>query len=83
MMTKYLKFGGGDRSVQCAFEALWPRDESAPMYSRPKDTAESYAVWSGGYVIGVYGDDWVIVMTWDGEAGYALRSDLMGLTGNG
>ena len=83
MMTKYLKFGGGDRSVQCAFEALWPRDESAPMYSRPKDTAESYAVWSGGYVIGVYGDDWVIVMTWDGEAGYALRSDLMRLTGNG
>lgn len=83
MMTKYLKFGGGDRSVRCAFEALWSKDGSTPMYSRPEDTAQCDAVWSGGYVIGVYGDDWVIVMTWDGEVGYARRGDLTKWTGNG
>ena len=33
------------------------------------------------YVIGVYGHDWVIVLTWDGNVGYVRRADVW--EGNG
>ena len=86
MMTKYLVRGGGNRDVRCAFEVLMPLDElkdGAPIYCGPDDTTEEIGRFFGGdeYVIGVYGDDWVIVMTWDGNVGYVRRADVW--EGNG
>ena len=86
MMTKYLVRGGDDMSVSCAFEMLTPLEElkeGAPIYYEPDDTTEEIGrfVGSDEYVIGVYGDDWVIAMTWDGNVGYVRRADLW--EGNG
>ena len=81
MMTKYLT-RGGDKGVRCAFEILTPIEEigqdGAPIYREPDDTMEEIGRFVGGdeYVIGVYGDDWVIVLTWDGNVGYVRRADV-------
>ena len=78
MMTKYLT-RGGDKDVRCAFEILTPIEEigqdGAPIYREPDDTMEEIGRFVGGdeYVIGVYGDDWVIVLTWDGNVGDGIR----------
>ena len=86
MMTKYLT-RGGDKGVRCAFEILTPIEEigqdGAPIYREPDDTMEEIGRFVGGdeYVIGVYGDDWVIVLTWDGNVGYVRRADVW--EGNG
>ena len=86
MMTKYLT-RGGDKGVRCAFEILMPIEEigqdGAPIYREPDDTMEEIGRFVGGdeYVIGVYGDDWVIVLTWDGNVGYVRRADVW--EGNG
>ena len=68
MMTKYLT-RGGDKGVRCAFEILTPIEEIGRF------------VGGDEYVIGVYGDDWVIVLTWDGNVGYVRRADVW--EGNG
>lgn len=88
MMTKYLVRGGGDRNVRSAFEMLMPTDamgqDGAPIFSGPDDTTEEigrFGQSDGEYVIGVYGGDWVIVMTWDGDVGYVHRADVW--AGNG
>ena len=87
MMTKYLVRGGGNRGVRCAFEVLMPLDElkdGAPIFLGPDDTTEEigrFGQSDNEYVIGVYGDDWVIVMTWDGNVGYVRRADVW--EGNG
>ena len=87
MMTRYLARGGGNQDVRCAFETLMPLEElegGAPIYRGPDDAAEEIGRFGQNgseYVIGVYGDDWVIVMTWDGNVGYVRRADLW--EGNG
>ena len=84
MMTRYLVRGGGNRDVSCAFETLMAVDalgDGAPIYRVPDDTVEMFGRFLGDYVIGVYGDDWVIAMTWDGDVGYVRRADLW--EGNG
>ncbi len=88
MMTKYLVRGGGDRNVRCAFEMLMPTEamgqDGAPIYREPDDATEEigrFGQSDGEYVIGVYGDDWVVVMTWDGDVGYVRRADVW--EGNG
>lgn len=87
MMTRYLVRGGGNQDVRCAFETLMPLEElegGAPIYRGPDEAAEEIGRFgqSGSeYVIGVYGDDWVIVMTWDENVGYVRRADLW--EGNG
>ena len=84
MMTRYLVRGGGNRDVSCAFETLMTVDalgDGAPIYRVPDDTVEAFGRFLGDYVIGVYGDDWVIAMTWDGDVGYVRRADLW--AGNG
>ena len=84
MMTRYLVRGGGNRDVSCAFETLMAVDaleDGAPIYRVPDDTVEMFGRFLGDYVIGVYGDDWVIAMTWDGDVGYVRRADLW--AGNG
>lgn len=84
MMTRYLVRGGGNRDVSCAFETLMAveaLEDGAPIYRVPDDTVEMFGRFLGDYVIGVYGDDWVIAMTWDGDVGYVRRADLW--AGNG
>lgn len=84
MMTRYLVRGGGNRDVSCAFETLMAveaLEDGAPIYRVPDDTVEMFGRFLGDYVIGVYGDDWVITMTWDGDVGYVRRADLW--AGNG
>ena len=84
MMTRYLVRGGGNRDVSCAFETLMTieaLEDGAPIYRVPDDTVEMFGRFLGDYVIGVYGDDWVIAMTWDGDVGYVRRADLW--AGNG
>ena len=84
MMTRYLVRGGGNRDVSCAFETLMAveaLEDGAPIYRVPDDTVEAFGRFLGDYVIGVYGDDWVITMTWDGDVGYVRRADLW--AGNG
>ena len=84
MMTRYLVRGGGNQDVSCAFETLMAVDalgDGAPIYRVPDDTVEAFGQFLGDYVIGVYGDDWVIAMTWDGDVGYVRRADLW--AGNG
>lgn len=86
MMTRYLVRGGG-RNVLCAFEMLMPLEDlkdGAPIFLGPDDTTEEIGRFgqnSNEYIIGVCGDDWVIVMTWDGNVGYVRRADLW--EGNG
>ena len=56
----------------------------APIYRGPDEATEEigrFGQSNSEYVIGVYGDDWVIVMTWDGNVGYVRRVDLW--EGNG
>ena len=84
MMTRYLVRGGGNQDVSCAFETLMAvetLEDGAPIYRVPDDTVEAFGQFLGDYVIGVYGDDWVIAMTWDGDVGYVRRADLW--AGNG
>ena len=84
MMTRYLVRGGENRDVRCAFETLMAveaLEDGAPIYRIPDDTVEAFGRFLGDYVIGVYGDDWVIAMTWDGDVGYVRRADLW--AGNG
>ena len=84
MMTRYLVRGGGNQDVSCAFETLMAVEalgDGAPIYRVPDDTVEAFGRFLGDYVIGVYGDDWVIAMTWDGDVGYVRRADLW--AGNG
>lgn len=86
MMTRYLVRGGG-RNVLCAFEMLMPLEnlkDGAPIFLGPDDTTEEIGRFGQNgneYIIGVYGNDWVIVMTWDGNVGYVRRADLW--EGNG
>ena len=84
LFKRYLVRGGGNRDVRCAFETLMAveaLEDGAPIYRVPDDTVEAFGRFLGDYVIGVYGDDWVIAMTWDGDVGYVRRADLW--AGNG
>ena len=56
-------------------------EDGAPIYRIPDDTVEAFGRFLGDYVIGVYGDDWVIAMTWYGDICYVRRAHLW--AGNG
>ena len=82
MMKKDLAYGGDREDVDCAFPSLSVRGDSAELLAEPKEGAASRGEESGGfYVIGVYGDDWTIVMTEDGTVGYVRSGNLW--EGNG
>lgn len=84
MMKKYLAYGGDREDVDCAFPSLSVREnlKSTELLAEPREGAASRGEEPGGfYVIGVYGDDWTIVMTEDGTVGYVRSNDLW--EGNG
>ena len=61
-----------------AVEAL---EDGATIYRVPDDTVEAFGRFLGDYVIGVYGDDWVLAMTWMATSAANRRADLW--AGNG
>ena len=79
MMTKYLAMGGDNPQVKCAFETLSivERDERVPLLDAP-DRRNGRVVCDltanqDYLIVGVVGEDWLVIMTADGTVGYALR----------
>lgn len=79
MMTKYLVMGGDSQQVASAFEQLFMAEgiESLTLLDAP-DAARAGAVCElrredAFFIIGVVGEDWLVLMTWDGTVGYAPR----------
>ncbi len=84
MMKKYLAYGGDREDVACAFPSPMVREEveSTELLAGPWEGAASRGELTGEfYVIGVCGDDWLMVMTRDGTVGYARSGDFW--AGNG
>lgn len=79
MMTKYLVMGGDSQQVASAFEQLFMLEgmESVTLLGAP-DAARAEAICElrqvdAYFIIGVVGEDWLVLMTWDGMVGYAPR----------
>lgn len=84
MMKKYLAYGGDREDVDCAFPSLMLLEEyaHAELLAEPRAGAASRGEGEGGfYVIGVCGDDWMILMMEDGTVGYIESAALW--EGNG
>ena len=85
MMTQYLAFGSDTETVACAFPQLLTVESSSPvpLHCGPDARTEVVESLNGEtyYIVGVHGDDWLIVMTRNGVIGYARRSDFW--EGNG
>ena len=80
MMTQYLAFGGDAQGIESRFPVkdLLAQD-GVPMLSAPRDDAPVFADglytnWYGDYIIGVVGDEWYVVMRWDGSVGYVRQA---------
>ena len=79
MMTKYLAMGGDNPQVKCAFETLSIADgvEKVPLLDAP-DRRNGRVVCdltadADYLIVGVVGEDWLVIMMRDGTVGYALR----------
>ena len=79
MMTKYLAMGGENPQVKCAFEALFIVEgvETVPLLDAP-DRRNGRVVCDltanqDDLIVGVVGEDWLVIMMRDGTVGYALR----------
>lgn len=82
MMTKYLAFSDQQKAeVACAFpqlhlqEAYW--DTGLALCAQPDPAGRSYGRYfndGGDMIIGVYGEEWYIVLRADGSVGYVLQS---------
>ena len=79
MMTKYLAMGGENPQVKCAFETLSVAEgvEKVPLLDAP-DRRNGRVVCDltadqDYLIVGVVGEDWLLIMTADGTVGYALR----------
>ena len=82
MMRKFLTFSEAEKAqVSCAFEVLLPGGPmvpEAPVYGVPDAHTEPVGLWKDTgetFVIGVYEDDWLVVLLPDGRTGYVLRAD--------
>ena len=79
MMTKYLAMGGDNPQVKCAFETLFIIEEvdAVPLLDAPdRRNGRVVCDLTAGQdyeIVGVAGEDWLVIMTWDGTVGYALR----------
>lgn len=84
MMRRFLVFDEKEKvQVNCAYEQLIAHDKAmgAPVYALPNEKTEPFAQYFGmdnEFVIGVYGEKWVIVMLDTGEVGYVLRDGIWG-----
>ena len=79
MMTKYLAMGGDNPQVKCAFETLSMVEgvESVLLLDAP-DRRDGRVICKLSanqdyLIVGVAGEDWLVIMTWDGTVGYAVR----------
>ena len=79
MMTKYLAMGGENTQVKCAFETLSivERVETVPLLDAP-DRRNGRVVCDltanqDYLIVGVVGENWLVIMMRDGTVGYALR----------
>lgn len=79
MMAEYLSMGGENPQVKCAFETLSMIEEveAVPLLDAP-DRRNGRVVCDltadqDYEIVGVAGEDWLVIMTWDGTVGYALR----------
>ena len=79
MMTKYLAMGGENPQVKCAFETLFIVEgvETVPLLDAP-DRRNGRIVCDltadqDYLIVGVVGEDWLVIMMRDGTVGYALR----------
>lgn len=79
MMTKYLAMGGDNPQVKCAFETLFIAEgvETVPLLDAP-DRKNGRVVCDltanpNYLIVGVVGEDWLVIMMRDGTVGYALR----------
>ena len=79
MMAKYLAMGGENPQVKCAFETLFIAEgvERVPLLDAPdRRNGRVVCDLTAGQdyeIVGVAGEDWLVIMTWDGTVGYALR----------
>ena len=79
MMTKYLAMGRENPQVKCAFETLSIVEgvEAVPLLDAPdrrSGRAVCFLTANQDYlIVGVVGEDWLVIMTQDGTVGYALR----------
>lgn len=77
MLMEDLAFGDDMRGVKCAFPQLTVKTEnpSATIYSAPDERSTPVATAKGGdcFIVGVYADEWFLVMTNDGCVGYARQ----------
>ena len=83
MMTRYLVFGSEMDEVEPVFPSLMyvlELEERQPAYSAPRKGAEKELAGSI-YVVGVVADEWYILLTDLGDAGYVPQSWLW--EGNG
>lgn len=78
VMKQYLAFGDEKEAVQCAFPCKVLRNQmwEHAILAKPDENAEivGWTTENEHFVIGVYGDDWYIVLTRDGEAGYVPQA---------
>ena len=77
MMTKFLAFDEVKKeALACAFPQKLLREgypNGTYMYAEPRETAVTDRVFkrsSDDFIIGVYGDEWFVVMREDGAVGY-------------
>lgn len=84
MMTKYLAFGNENADVHCAFPQLSPLEsyfgaEFGPaIYAQPYQSSKTIGhlyVSENNFIIGISGEEWLIVMTPEGLVGYCKVSD--------
>ncbi|NLO85680.1 MAG: SH3 domain-containing protein [Clostridiales bacterium] len=77
VMKKFLAFGDDKEAVKCAFpgKILKTQIKEHAIFAEPNGDADIVG-WTSAYehfIIGVYGDDWYIVLTRDGVVGYMPR----------
>ncbi len=84
MMTAYLAFGEQKAAVVCAFPQLMPGEDfyiaknGPAIYEKPEVSSEiigSAGLYSEDMIIGVQGEEWLIVMTSDGQVGFCRASE--------
>lgn len=84
-MKKILAFGDEKDAVLYAFSQMGLKEEiqEQPLYAKPSEKAQvvGIATSSEGFVVGVYGDEWYIILTSEGTVGYAPQASCW--AGNG
>ncbi|MCQ2453487.1 MAG: SH3 domain-containing protein [Clostridia bacterium] len=84
MMTAYLAFGEQKAAVSCAFPQLMPGEDfyiaqnGPALYEKAEVSSEiigSAGLYSEDLIIGVHGEDWLTVMTEDGQVGFCRASE--------